>query len=44
MFGTKMTDPDFFAGNMKIAIWTNFLGWEFFNDLPIEMLETVMFV
>ena len=44
MFGAKMTDPDISAGNIKIAIWTNFLGSEFFNNLGIEMLETVMFV
>ena len=44
MFGAKMTDPDIFAGNIKIAIWTNFLGWELFDNLGIEMLQTVMFV
>ena len=44
MFGTKMTDPNIFAGNVKTTVWTNTEGLEFFNDLAKEMLETVMFV
>ena len=44
MFGAEVTDPDIFAGNIKTTFWADTKGLEFFNNLGIEMLETVMFV
>ena len=44
MLGAEMTDPDIFAGNIKTTFWADTKGLEFFNNLAIEMLETVMFV